>query len=99
MKHLYFIRHGESQFNVENKWAGTSDPPLTDTGHEQAKAAGRHAKRKGINFDVIISSPLQRAHHTAKHIANELGYSHDKIELNDLLMERHYGILEGEVNE
>lgn len=95
MKHLYFIRHGESEFNRAGKFAGTSDPPLTDTGHEQAKQAAQELQSKGLSFDIIISSPLQRAHHTAKYVATATNYPHDQIELNPIFQERHYGKLEG----
>lgn len=98
MKKLYFIRHGESVYNRAGKFAGSSDPELTDTGHEQARQAGRQAKANNLSFDVILSSPLQRAHHTAIHIAEALEYPHDQIILYELLKERHYGELEGASN-
>lgn len=95
MKTLYFVRHGESEFNKSNKWAGSSDTPLTKKGHEQAKQAGEKLRAQSKAFDVIISSPLERAHNTAKHIANELEYSHDDIVLEPLFVERNFGSLEG----
>jgi probable phosphoglycerate mutase len=95
VKRLYFIRHGESEFNAGHKWAGSSDTPLTPKGREQAKLAGKKAREQGLVFDVIISSPLSRAHDTAKHMASELGYPHDKIILNDHFIERDFGKLEG----
>jgi 2,3-bisphosphoglycerate-dependent phosphoglycerate mutase len=99
MKILYFIRHGESEDNVENRWSGTGDPSLTDKGHRQAQKAGRKAKQQGLSFDIIVSSPRKRARHTAKHIAKQLGYPDDKILIHDLFVERHYGVLEGQVND
>ncbi len=96
MKQLYFIRHGESTFNASHAWSGSSsDVPLTAKGRAQAQRAGRKAREQGLVFDVIISSPLERAHDTAKHIASELAYPHDKIILNDQFIERDFGKLEG----
>ena len=94
MKHIYFIRHGLSEMNIASQLSGAgSDTPLAPEGVAQAKAAGQTAK--DLNIDYIISSPLIRAHDTAKIIAKEIGYPEDKIELNSLLLERHFGPLEG----
>ena len=98
MKYLYFVRHGLSEMNKQGTWSGNTDTPLAPKGHEQAKAAGLRAKQQGLAFDAIVSSPLQRAHHTAQHIATHTGYDHDKIVLNDLLKERGFGALEGTRN-
>ena len=95
MKQLYFVRHGESEFNLANKFAGTSDTVLTEKGHKQAKQAGKDIQQQGMSFDIIVSSPLKRAQHTARHIASATGYPRAKIELNPLFQERHYGSLEG----
>ena len=69
--------------------------PLTPKGHTQAKKAGQEAREQGLVFDVIISSPLSRAHDTAKHVASELDYPHDKIILSNDFVERDFGKLEG----
>jgi probable phosphoglycerate mutase len=95
VKQIYFVRHGESEFNRQDRWAGSSDTPLTPKGRKQASAAGKLARDQGLVFDVIISSPLERAHHTAQHIASELDYPHEKIILDPKLVERHFGKLEG----
>jgi probable phosphoglycerate mutase len=95
VKQIYFVRHGESEYNRQDKWAGSSDTPLTPKGRKQAAAAGKQAREQGLVFDVIISSPLSRAHHTAQHIASELEYPHEQIILNPKLVERHFGELEG----
>lgn len=95
MKRLYFIRHGESEFNRAKIWNGPTDTPLTIKGRAQAKQVGRQAREQGLVFDVIITSPLTRAHDTAKHVATELGYPHDKIVLNDRFIERDFGKMEG----
>lgn len=95
MKHLYLVRHGLSEDNTKNKWSSHTDTPLTPEGHAQAKEAGKTAKNQNLQFDTIVSSPLQRARHTAEHIARETGYPVEKIIFSDLLMERHFGELEG----
>lgn len=97
MKKLYFVRHGESEFNRSGIWAGSSDTPLTELGHQQAKQAGKHLKKQGLAFDVIISSPLERAHHTAKHIATEIDYPHEAIVIAPQSVERSFGELEGNI--
>lgn len=95
MKSLYFIRHAESEFNRANKWAGSTDTPLTETGHAQAKAAAAGIRKQGLSFDIIISSPLERALETAKYVADALSYPHDKIVVDERLIERNFGSLEG----
>jgi probable phosphoglycerate mutase len=95
MKRLYFVRHGLSEMNIRGEMSGHIDTPLTPEGHEQAKRAGQKAREQGISFDIILSSPLQRAHDTAKHIARHVDYDENAIELHDFLKERHYGVLEG----
>lgn len=69
--------------------------PLTPKGREQAKKAGQKAREQGLVFDAIISSPLSRAHETAKHVASVLDYPHDEIILSDRFIERNFGKLEG----
>lgn len=95
MKTLYFIRHGETEFNKSKNWSGSTDVPLTKKGHEQAKKAGQAVKESGLSFDIIISSPLQRAHDTAKHVARAINYPEDKIVVHELFTERSFGKLEG----
>lgn len=93
MKRLYFCRHGQSQANLDETYAGQLDTPLTDYGREQAKVAGMEAKLFGI--DLIVSSPLNRALETAHIIAREIGYPEIGIITNDLLKERSLGSLQG----
>lgn len=69
--------------------------PLTAKGRAQAQLAGQKARNAGLSFDLIVSSPLSRAHDTAQYIASELAYPHDKIILNDQFIERDFGKLEG----
>lgn len=94
MKKLYFIRHGQSEGNLNGIWSGRLDSPLTAEGKKQARLAARQAK--DIQIDYIVSSPLSRAFQTAEIIAGEVGYPKDKIQQNSLFMERSWGSLEGQ---
>jgi broad specificity phosphatase PhoE len=93
MKTLYFIRHAESEFNRTGTWTGGQDIPLSKEGRQQAQEAGQ--KLKGTHFDLILSSPLERAKHTAEYIADAIGYPKEKIALSNRLVERSFGSLEG----
>lgn len=93
MKHLYFVRHGESELNARHIFAGQIDTPLSAVGREQAKAAGRQAG--GLSIDIIVSSPLQRALETARLIAEPIGYPVDDIRIVEVFKERSLGSLEG----
>ena len=73
MGRLYFVRHGETYWNVENKICGATDIALTPFGHEQAVRTAEEIVRSGIRFDEIISSPLIRARDTAEHISKITG--------------------------
>lgn len=97
-KHIHYIRHGQSQANADELWAGSLDTPLTTRGHEQAKRAAADIKSQGLAFDVIVSSPQQRALHTAQHIADAINYPHDRILVTELARERSFGVLEGTVH-
>lgn len=93
MKKLYFVRHGLSEMNVLGFRAGSIETPLTDKGRAVAKLAGEHARNLGI--DLIVSSSMGRALETAEIIAREISYPLEAIQKSDLLVERHFGILEG----
>ena len=99
MKNIYFVRHGESEMNVAGLVSGSGfgsiDTQLTPVGIEQAKKAGKKARESGLVFDVILSSPLKRAHLTAKTIAEHIYYPKHKINLHKELQERHFGDMEG----
>lgn len=92
MTHLYFVRHGLSQLNIEGKFAGITETPLSEEGKKQASQTGKNAKNLGI--DHIISSPLSRAYDTAKIIAKEIDYPIENIEVNPLFIERSFGSIE-----
>ena len=89
MKKLFYVRHGETEMNVAGLWSGRTETPLT------GKGAGKSLKTKIPHIDLIISSPLNRAYHTASIIAEEIGYPVDNIQKSDLLLERNFGDLEG----
>jgi len=93
MKNLYYIRHGESTANIINQ-LGNDDAELTEKGAAQAAKAGRYLQTEGINPDIILVSPLQRAKETAMFIAQEIGYDMSKILMFDVLRERWFGELE-----
>lgn len=94
MERLFLIRHGESDGNKRQVFAGHLNTPLSEEGIAQAKAAGKKLNEDGHNFDLIIASPLDRAKDTAKNIAVQVGYPLDKIETSELVKERSFGVLE-----
>ena len=85
MKQLYFTRHAE-QHRRTGGHRSTSNIALTELGKWHASAAGADARTRGLQFDLIMSSPLPHAHHTAHIIASELDYNPNHIELSDLLL-------------
>ncbi len=90
---LVLVRHGESQWNLENRFTGWIDVPLTDKGREEARKAGE--KLKGIKFDKAYTSVLIRAKETLDIILKEIGQEKLPIEKDQALNERHYGDLQG----
>ena len=91
---LYVIRHGQTDWNIQNRLQGSTDIPLNSTGHEQAKIAAKELEN--INFDIVISSPLERALDTAKHV-NSSKYA--ELITDSRLIERCFGNLEGKTGE
>ena len=73
MGHFYFIRHGQTVWNVENKICGATDSPLTEYGREQAKETGQKILTEGVKADEILCSPLSRAADTARLISEMTG--------------------------
>ena len=73
MRNLYFVRHGQTIWNVENKICGATDIALTEEGHRQAEELGEEIRRQGIKADEILYSPLIRAADTARHISEITG--------------------------
>lgn len=73
MHNIYFTRHGETVWNVENKICGMTDSPLTARGQQQARQLGALVRDSGLRIDEILYSPLSRAADTAKAIAAATG--------------------------
>ncbi len=95
MHKLVLIRHGESTWNLENRFTGWTDVDLTETGVEQAKQAGRLLKAEGYDFDVAYTSVLKRATRTLWHTLDELDRTWLPVVHSWRLNERHYGGLQG----
>jgi len=95
MYKLVLIRHGESTWNLENRFTGWTDVDLTPLGLEQAKAAGRVLKAEGFDFDVTYTSVLKRAIRTLWHCLDEMDRTWLPMVHSWRLNERHYGGLQG----
>ncbi len=95
MHKLVLIRHGESTWNLENRFAGWTDVPLTAKGVEQARESGRLLKAEGFDFDLCYTSVLKRATHTLWHCLDELDRTWLPVVHSWRLNERHYGALQG----
>ncbi|HVZ81290.1 MAG TPA: 2,3-diphosphoglycerate-dependent phosphoglycerate mutase [bacterium] len=93
MPTLVLVRHGQSQWNLENKFTGWVDVPLTELGEQEAHRAGRHLK--GMKFDIAFTSDLQRAQKTLAVILDEIGQAGLTTVKDKALNERHYGALQG----
>jgi 2,3-bisphosphoglycerate-dependent phosphoglycerate mutase len=95
MHKLVLLRHGESTWNLENRFTGWTDVELTETGVQQARAAGLLLKESGFEFDVAYTSVLRRAIWTLWHCLDTMERTWLPV-LNDWrLNERHYGGLQG----
>lgn len=92
---LVLVRHGQSKWNLENKFTGWTDVELSEQGIEEAKDAGKVLKEKGFTFDVAYTSVLKRANDTLDYILKELGEEDIPIYKTWRLNERHYGALQG----
>ena len=95
MKRLVCVRHGESEWNKENRFTGWSDVDLSAKGHEEAKQAGRTLKSQGYTFDIAYTSVLKRAIHTLDHVLDGLNQVYLPVVKSWKLNERHYGALQG----
>jgi 2,3-bisphosphoglycerate-dependent phosphoglycerate mutase len=93
MSLLILVRHGQSQWNLENRFTGETDVPLTDTGREEARIAG--LKVKGIVLNKAFTSVLERAKETLQIILTVVGQTNIPIVFNKALDERNYGTLQG----
>jgi len=95
MYKLVLIRHGESTWNLENRFTGWTDVDLTATGVEQAKTSGRLLKAEGYDFDLCHTSVLKRATRTLWHCLDEMDRTWLPVVHSWRLNERHYGALQG----
>jgi len=95
MYKIVFIRHGESVWNLENRFTGWTDVDLTPTGVEQARSAGRVLKQHGFDFDIAYTSMLQRATRTLWHCLDDMQRTWLPVVHAWRLNERHYGALQG----
>ena len=95
MKKLVLVRHGESAWNLENRFTGWTDVDLSPKGVEEAKAAGRLMKEEGYDFDLCYTSYLKRAIHTLNYALDEMDRAWLPVIKTWKLNERHYGALQG----
>ncbi len=95
MYKLVLIRHGESTWNLENRFTGWTDVELTPTGVEQAKQSGRLLKEAGYDFDLAYTSVLKRAVWTLWHCLDQMDRTWLPVVHSWRLNERHYGALQG----
>ena len=92
---LVLVRHGQSVWNLENKFTGWTDVPLSENGIKEAKRAGIALKEKGYTFDLAFTSVLKRAEDTLNYILKEMDLENIEVRHNWRLNERHYGALQG----
>jgi len=90
---LVLVRHGQSQWNLENRFTGWVDVPLSEAGIEEARKAGELLK--GMKFDYAFTSALTRAQETLRIMLEIIGQTDVPIERDQALNERHYGDLQG----
>lgn len=93
MAKLFLVRHGQSLWNLENRFTGWQDIDITETGIEEAKNAGIALKKEKI--DIAFTSVLLRAKHTLSIILDEIGKPNLPVIMDKALNERSYGNLEG----
>ena len=95
MYKLVLLRHGQSQWNLDNRFTGWYDVDLTDKGRQEAQNAGKLLKEEGFTFDVAFTSVLKRAIRTLWLSLSELDLMWIPVLRNWRLNERHYGALQG----
>lgn len=93
MSQVILLRHGESQWNLENRFTGWVDVPLSQKGVEEARTAGE--KLKSFKFDRAFTSVLKRAKDTLDIVLDVIGQKDIPVEYHYALNERHYGDLQG----
>lgn len=95
MKKIVLLRHGQSQWNLENRFTGWTDVSLTSLGEEEAREAGRLMKAAGLKFSRAFTSYLRRAVKTLNLALEEMNLEHIPVEKTWRLNEKHYGALQG----
>jgi 2,3-bisphosphoglycerate-dependent phosphoglycerate mutase len=95
MYKIVLLRHGESSWNLENRFTGWTDVDLTDTGRNQARRAGQLLRDEGFSFDVAYTSMLKRANRTLWIALDEMDLLWIPVHHSWRLNERHYGALQG----
>ncbi len=95
MASLTLVRHGQSQWNLENRFTGWVDVPLTEKGIAEAARAGELLKATGVTYTKAYTSELQRAQNTLAIILETLGQTDIPVVRDVALNERHYGDLQG----
>ena len=95
MAKLILVRHGQSQWNLENRFTGWVDVPLTEAGRAEALRAGKAIQALGVRFDLAYTSVLIRAIETLQIILSEIGQEKLPVTKDQALNERHYGDLQG----
>ena len=95
MYKVVLMRHGESQWNLENRFTGWVDVDLTTKGKEEALRAGALLKENDFTFDLCYTSVLKRAIHTLWLALDQLGLDYLPVVKSWKLNERHYGALQG----
>lgn len=92
---LVLLRHGESKWNLENKFTGWTDVELTEKGEAEAKNAGELINNENINIDLVFTSVLKRAINTMNICLSNMDHNNPQIFQDWRLNERHYGSLQG----
>ena len=92
---LVLLRHGESEWNLENRFTGWTDVDLSENGRIEAAQAGRILKQEGFDFDVCFTSYLKRAINTLHFVLQEMDREWLPVWKDWRLNERHYGALQG----
>tara|TARA_B100000700_G_scaffold235547_1_gene261248 strand:- start:122 stop:862 length:741 start_codon:yes stop_codon:yes gene_type:complete len=92
---LILLRHGESEWNLLNKFTGWTDVGLTENGINEAKFSGEQLLKKNISISTLYTSLLIRATHTAEIVSSIVGFNTNDIQYHWRLNERHYGALQG----
>ena len=94
-RRLILLRHGQSQWNLENRFTGWTDVPLTGQGRLEARQAARLLQEAGLSFDIAFTSVLQRAIETLQIVLSEMSLESIPVVRMWELNERHYGALQG----